>query len=160
AIVLPRVVSTSFEFAGYRVEAGTTVMMGTTLAHFDPTLFPAPDTFDIDRYAEPRSEHRQPGAYAPFGAGAHTCLSLGLVATLLMIGLATLLRTVELELDPPDYVLRTVINPVPGAEPAFHLRVRAQRAASMPAEVVRSGRMTTAELAGVLPALNPAQLAR
>jgi len=135
-------------------------MLGTTLGHFDPALFPQPSKYDIDRYAEPRSEHRQPGAYAPFGTGSHTCVSLGLVETLLMIGLATLLRTVELKLDPPDYVLRTVTNPVPGPEPAFHLRVRAQRQVNMPTEVIRPGRMTPAELAGVLPALTPTQLAR
>jgi cytochrome P450/CRP-like cAMP-binding protein len=160
AIVLPRIATRPFEFAGYRVDAGTRVLMGTTLAHFDPAIFPNPDLFDIDRYAEPRSEHRQPGVYAPFGAGAHTCLSLGLVETLLMLSVAALLRTVELALDPPDYALKTVTQPVPGPEAGFHLRVVAQRDVAMPTEVVRPGRMTPAELAGVLPALSAAQLIR
>jgi CRP-like cAMP-binding protein/cytochrome P450 len=160
AIVLPRHVMRTFEFDGYRVDAGTTVMLGTTLGHFDPALFPMPGKFDIDRYAEPRSEHRQPGAFAPFGAGAHTCLSLGMVEVLLMVGLATLLRTVRLELDPPNYVLRTVVDPVPGPETAFHVRVLERRAAGMPVDMVPPERMTADELAMVLPSLDPAQLAR
>jgi CRP-like cAMP-binding protein len=136
------------------------VLMGTTLGHFDPALFPNQEDFDIDRYAEPRNEHRQPGAYAPFGVGAHTCLSQGAVEAILMMGVATLLRTVQLELSPADYKLRTVSNPVPGPETGFTIRVRQQRAVNMPTVASAPPAITLDELAELLPALKAPQAAR
>lgn len=44
-----------------------------------------------------------------------------------MTTVAALLHTVSLELDPPGYVLKTTINPLPGPEARFHVRVREQR---------------------------------
>ncbi|HEY0752520.1 MAG TPA: cytochrome P450 [Ktedonobacteraceae bacterium] len=92
-----------FSFAGYGVEAGEDVFVAMTVAHFLPELFPQPESFDSDRYSEPRNEHRQRGAYAPFGLGDHSCLGAGIAEVQLMATLATLLAQYELELDPADY---------------------------------------------------------
>jgi len=72
-----RTTANSFEFAGHRVPAGTQVMIGTAVGHTLEEYFPDPDRFDIDRYTPARGEHRQRGAYAPFGAGNHRCLGSG-----------------------------------------------------------------------------------
>lgn len=98
--------SQSFTFAGYRVEQNEDVFVAMVVPHFLPELFPEPFTFDIDRYSEPRNEHRQRGAYAPFGLGEHSCLGAGIAEVQLMVTIATILFEHQLALDPPDYVLR------------------------------------------------------
>jgi cytochrome P450 len=123
----PRYAKRPFEFAGYRIGTRDQLLISTTTSHFLPRFFPDPYTFDIDRYAEPRNEHRQPGAFAPFAAGPHTCVAAGLAEATVLVTLATLLHTVRFTLDPPSYTLRTTINPLPGPENRFRVRVDAQR---------------------------------
>ena len=85
--------------------------MATTVPHYLPEYFPQPERFDIDRYLPERNEHRQPGAYAPFGLGPHRCLGNGFAEVQIAVTLATIMHNVELVLDPPDYELQ--INPAP-----------------------------------------------
>jgi cytochrome P450 len=67
--------------------------------------FPEPYTFDVDRYAKERAEHKQPGAYAPFSAGNHTCLGAGLAEVLTAVDIANLVAHIELRLE-PGYTLK------------------------------------------------------
>ena len=122
-----RTAANSFEFAGYRVPAGTQVMIGTAVGHMLEEYFPDPDRFDIDRYTQARGEHRQRGAYAPFGAGNHRCLGSGLVPAQLGLTMATILRELALEPLAPDYVLR--VKSFPTMQPmGFRIRVLSRRA--------------------------------
>lgn len=97
------IVAKPLTFAGHRLEPGDEVYVAMTVPHFLPELYPHPETFDIDRYREPRNEHRQRGAYAPFGLGEHTCLGAGIAEIQLVVIPATLLHTYQFELDPSDY---------------------------------------------------------
>ena len=54
--------------------ANTKVIVGNTAAHHLPQYFPHPERFDIDRYLPGRAEHKQRGAFEPFGLGTHRCL--------------------------------------------------------------------------------------
>lgn len=94
------------------MELGDEVFVAMTVPHFLPELFPHPEIFDIDRYHNPRNEHRQRGAYAPFGLGEHTCLGAGIAEVQLMVITAILLHTYKFELDPPTYQL-TENRPLP-----------------------------------------------
>jgi cytochrome P450 len=127
APVLTRTVASPFEFGGYTLEAGEQVIVGTTVAHRLAQFYPEPDRFDIDRYRPGRQEHQRPGAFAPFGIGAHTCLGAGFAEVHLMALLAALLQAAQLALDPPHYRLR--IDPAPTAHPdrGFRMRVVAHR---------------------------------
>src|SRR6266568_56995 len=87
--------------AGYRLEPGNTVQVAMTVPHFLEELYPHPMQFDIDRFREPRNEHRQRGAYAPFGLGDHTCLGAGIAEVQMMVTMAVLLHTHTLQFDPP-----------------------------------------------------------
>ena len=69
-----RTVANSFEFEGYTVPAGATVLVAFTVPHLMAEYFSNPQRFDIERYTPERAEHRQKGCYAPFGVGAHRCL--------------------------------------------------------------------------------------
>ena len=127
APVLQRTVTQPFEFAGYQVEAGTAVMVGTGVAHFDPIIYTQPDVYDPSRCREPRNEHKQPGAYAPFGAGAHTCAGAGFAEVQVAASVATLLHLYEYELTPDTYTMRTVYNPAPSPDAKFRVRIKRKR---------------------------------
>ncbi len=116
-----------FEFGGYQVHAGQEIIVGVTVPHHLPEYYPDPFVFDTGRYRAPRNEHRQAGAFVPFGIGEHLCLGAGMAETLIMLTMASLLRTVRLEMDPPDYTL--TIGAVPTPKPDnFFVRVAEQRA--------------------------------
>ena len=103
----PRTVANSFEFEGYKVSAGETLLIGFTIPHLMPEYFPNPERFDIDRYTAERAEHRQPGVYVPFGVGAHRCLGGSLAEVLIALNIATIFREAEMVLHPPDCELKT-----------------------------------------------------
>ncbi len=127
APAMQRTAIKTFAFGGYRVDEGTTVLLTTALPHFLPEFYPDPYQFDIDRFTPGRNENRKPGVFAPFGLGPHTCLGAGLAEVLIMLNAATLLHTVRLEMDPPDYELK--IDPAPTQKPdkGFQLRVVERR---------------------------------
>ncbi len=126
-----RTTSNSFEFAGHRVSAGTQVMIGTAVGHTLEEYFPDPERFDIDRYTPARGEHRQRGAYVPFGAGNHRCLGSGLVPAQLGLTMATILRELVLEPLAPDHALR--VRSFPTMQPiGFRIRVLRRRAHNVP----------------------------
>lgn len=127
AAFTPRTVQCDFEFAGYPIKAGTEVLVANGLTHHLPEYFPNPETFDIDRYHEPRNEHRQAGVFAPYSLGAHTCLGAGLAEVQVMVTLATLLHTVRLRLDPPDYQVQISLAPLPSPGRKFAVEVVEQR---------------------------------
>lgn len=112
AYLAPRHVAKSFEFAGQRIEAGEQLFVATAVPHFLAEYFPEPEVFDVDRYGPTRKEHARPGAFAPFGTGVHACLGARFAQSQMMVTLATLLRYVDLEIDPPSYRLRVKSNPV------------------------------------------------
>jgi len=121
----PRAVAKPFVFCGHRVERGAQVLIANGLTHFLPEFFPNPDTFDLERHLEPRKEYRQAGAFAPFSLGPHTCLGAGMGEVQMMTIIATVLREVELALDPPDYQVQQALTPIPS--PGFGFRVRVVR---------------------------------
>ena len=121
-----RTVSNAFEFAGCTVHAGRQVMLEFTLAHHMEAYFPDPAGFDIDRFAPPRDEHQQPGAYMPYGLGTHRCIGSHLAEFLATAAMATILHDVELALHPPGYVLtnrkiKGLPTPHPGRSFKFHV---------------------------------------
>lgn len=116
-------VATPLTLGGYRLEPGNNVTVAMTVPHFLEELYPNPMHFDIDRFREPRNEHRKPGAYAPFGLGNHTCLGFGIAEVQMMVTMAALLHSYSLQFDPPTYQL--VIERHPTAVPGnnFHVKV-------------------------------------
>ena len=120
--MLVRTVTNSFEFAGYRIEAGEAVMAATTVPHYLPECFPEPDRFDIERYTKARAEHRRPWAYVPFGLGPHRCLGSGFAEVQILVTVATVLRDVDLALHPSGYRLKTTEVPLPRPHDSFRVR--------------------------------------
>ena len=122
APALRRTVSNSFEFKGYKIPAGSHILIGTSVGHILPELFPNPECFDIERYRRSPPEHRKPGAFAPFGIGRHRCLGSSFVEVQVALTIATIIREVDLVIDKPDRPLK--IKYIPIAQPHKSLCVR------------------------------------
>ena len=63
---------------GYRIPAGTTVLMSQYLVHRDARFFPDPEAFLPDRWAAPEPDSAAPApprcAFFPFGDGPRVCI--------------------------------------------------------------------------------------
>ncbi len=118
-----------FEFAGYRVEGGSKVLVASVVPHFRAEHYPAPARFDIDRYIAPRREHRRPGVYTPYGVGPHTCLGAGFGELQVMVLVATLVRYAQLEFADPDYTLQIILEAARRPDKHFKLRLVSWRSA-------------------------------
>jgi cytochrome P450 len=117
-----RCAAKAFEFAGCRVDQGTTLFVVPTLTHFLPEYFPQPDRFDVDRYKDEGQKSRPANVFAPFMLGAHTCLGAGMAETQVMLLTALLIHSVDLRLEPTDYEAKMRFTPVPN--PGNKLRAR------------------------------------
>ena len=123
APAIMRTVTNTFDFSGYTIAAGTQLIAATTVAHHLDECFPEPSRFDIDRYLPARREHKKPGAYAPFGIGAHTCLGAGFAQVAIAATMATLVHEVEPRPARPGYRLRIKPTPTPHPDDSFRIRV-------------------------------------
>ncbi|MBC7174428.1 MAG: cytochrome P450, partial [Polyangiaceae bacterium] len=127
ATALPRECKKDFEFGGYQVRKGDRLLLPTVATHFDPRFFAAPERFDIERFREPRAEHKRGQVFAPYGLGSHRCLGAGMGELQTMIMVAVLLRHFELDLHPSDYQLKIVTSPLRRPCKRFRLRVVRRR---------------------------------
>lgn len=112
--------------AGYRIPAGTLVVVSFLSLHRDSAVWRDPAAFSPGRFAEGEAGRIPRGAYAPFGLGPHRCVGEPLgkfVATEL---LATLLERIGLEpADQPMPVGQTLgLAYEPALEAALRFRRR------------------------------------
>lgn len=92
------------EILGHYIPAGTNINLWPGMNHRLPELWTDPETFDPDRFAEPRSEHkRHRYAFAPFGGGAHKCIGMVFGQLEVKTVMHRLLRNYRLELPTPGY---------------------------------------------------------
>lgn len=126
-VAAARTADVDFEFAGYKIPQGTKLFCASTVTHFMPEFFPDPEKFDIDRFQPPRREHMKPFAFSAFARGPHTCLGQGLAEILMMLTLASMVRKVEVRLDPVDYEMRIRAVPTPGPADDFKVHVERYR---------------------------------
>ena len=124
---LRRTVTNSFEFAGCTVPAGESVIISLALCYSLPEYFANPQQFDIDRFAPPRNEHKQPGVYHPYGIGTHRCLGGYLAEFMIVTIMATILHEVELALHPPNYKLKEKNQPTSHPNDSFKFKVTHRR---------------------------------
>ena len=65
------------ELLGHYIPKGINVIAYPGLNHRLPELWTDPMTFDPERFAEPRNEHkRHRYAFTPFGGGSHKCIGM------------------------------------------------------------------------------------
>jgi len=113
AWVIGREPKEDFEAGGYRIRAGSVVMLAPWIAQRDPRWWPDPERFDPSRWT-PEMEAALPRfAYFPFGGGPRKCIGEGFAWT---EGILVLARLAQ----------RWRLRPAPGAqvsaEPLITLR--------------------------------------
>ena len=132
APAIPRQVVNTFEFAGYTIPSGTSVLVATSVPHRLAEHYPEPKRFDIDRYTAERAEHRVPGVYAPFGLGTHRCLGDRFAELLFALTIATILDRADIVMDPPGYEMKVSYSKVPAPDKRFRIKVVRHRAQPNP----------------------------
>jgi len=116
-----RAVVNRFVIEGYEIPPGTRLVMCHTATHYDETLFKDPYKFDIDRYLPERAEHKQPGAYMPYGLGTHTCLGRRYTDLLMVANILLIAYHFKLDLLPKERELK--INPFPSCAPRKNVKL-------------------------------------
>lgn len=89
------------EVLGVRIPQGRYVALAPQFSHLMEEYWTAPETFDPERFAEPRREdksHRY--AWQPFGGGVHKCLGLHFAGAEVKAVLHHLLREFTWSVDP------------------------------------------------------------
>jgi cytochrome P450 len=127
AVAQMRTATKDFVFEGHQIHAGEMIYIGTSVPHFMDEYYPDAKKFDIDRYQKPRAEHLQAGAYSPYGRGPHTCLGKSLAEVQIALSMARLFYKLDLELESPNYVMKTKTAPTPGPAMDFKVRVKGLR---------------------------------
>jgi cytochrome P450 len=103
AAVTGRMAVRDIEVDGYRVEAGTMLVVGIYALHRDRALWDHPLIFDPDRFSPQNSEGRDRWQYLPFGAGPRSCIGDHFAMLESTLALATIIRRIKIESIDADF---------------------------------------------------------
>ena len=119
-----RMVMRDFDVDGYRVEAGTVVLVGIYAMHRDPSLWDHPLVFDPERFSPGNSKYRDRWQFLPFGGGPRSCIGDHFAMLEATLGLATIIRNTEIQSLDGDFPLALPLTLVAAAP--IRARVRAR----------------------------------
>ncbi|KRC65637.1 cytochrome P450 [Aeromicrobium sp. Root236] len=88
---------------GFRIPAGTNVVVGAYALHRDPALWDDPERFDPDRFSPERSAGRSRWQFLPFGAGPRSCVGDHFAMLEATLGVATIMRAARIEALDDDF---------------------------------------------------------
>ncbi|MDT5130550.1 MAG: hypothetical protein QOH54_6194 [Mycobacterium sp.] len=114
AAVSGRLAMEDIEVDGYRVRAGTMVVVGIYAVHRDATLWERPTAFDPDRFRPDFARNIDHWQFLPFGAGPRTCVGDHFAMLELALALSTLVRRSEIRSLDSDFPLATPFTLVAG----------------------------------------------
>jgi cytochrome P450 len=125
------------DLLGHFVPADTLLVTYPWLNHLLEDYWTEPDTFDPERFADPRREDRSHRyAFSPFGGGAHKCIGMFFGALEVKAVLHRLLLGYRLEIEPgysPRWDLSSMPFPADGMPITLRpLRTSSTRAAGSP----------------------------
>jgi cytochrome P450 len=90
------------EIGGYRIPAGSEILIFPYITQRHPKWWQDPDVFRPERFAPENSAARPRYAYLPFGAGPRTCIGLNFAMTEILVALTLILQRfrITLAIDP------------------------------------------------------------
>lgn len=95
-VVLRRCIQ-DFQHGGYHIPSNTQTNVNISMLHHHPDYWTNPLSFDPERFAPSRAEHKQDMfQFLPFGGGAHKCLGINFAEIQTKILLFHLLRNYKL----------------------------------------------------------------
>ena len=107
---------------GFEIPVGSDCMVAYTATHYLEEHFVDPEKFDIDRYLPERGEHKETGAYQPFGVGTHVCLGRRFAEFQIVLDVLVLCHHLDFEMVPKTYKLK--ISPFPKLKPNKKLKIK------------------------------------
>jgi cytochrome P450 len=108
------------EIAGYRIPAGSTVLVSPYVTHRNPRFWEVPDVFDPERFKPEHAKDRSPYAYFPFGGGPRKCVGNGFAMMEGRLVLATLAQRYRLRPVPGQ---RVELEPIVTLRPKHSIYV-------------------------------------
>lgn len=126
AWILGRRALADYEVGGYRVPAGSLILMSQFAMHRDPRYFPDPERFDPERFAPEAKAARPQFAYFPFGGGPRRCIGEGFAWMEGTLLIATLAQRWRLRLVPNHPI---ALRPVVTLRPKHGMRMTLERRA-------------------------------
>ena len=124
AAVTGRMAMRDIEVDGYRVEAGTMLVVGFYALHRDPALWDHPLIFDPDRFSPQASVGRDRWQYLPFGAGPRSCIGDHFAMLEATLALATIVRGAEVRSIDADFPMAVPFTTVAAAPIRAHVNRR------------------------------------
>jgi cytochrome P450 len=115
--VLSRTAIGDDEMGGFKIPAGSEILIFPYVTHRHPKWWAEPDKFDPERFLPERTVGRLRGAYLPFGLGPRTCIGLNFAMTEILVVLALIMQRFRLELamDPAKMKLDASVTLRPKA---------------------------------------------
>ncbi len=101
AWLIGRVATEDHVAAGYRLRAGSLVVMSPWAVHRNPRYFRQPEEFDPDRWLPERQDGRPKFSYFPFGGGSRGCIGEGFALMECALVLASLAQRWKFRLAGP-----------------------------------------------------------
>jgi cytochrome P450 len=86
------------EIGGYRIPAGSMVILVPYQVHRDPDLWPDPERFDPERFSAEQSAERPKTAYIPFAAGQRICVGNNFALMEMVYAYAMIARRYHMEM--------------------------------------------------------------
>jgi cytochrome P450 len=120
ATSLFRTARAAFEWQGFELPAGATIMYTPYVSHRIPEHFPAPEQFQPERF-DPSSSTPPSYAYIPFGGGPRSCVGAPFAMLELKTVLAMIVQRYRLDLAPHQQVVATVRTTL---QPKYGIRMR------------------------------------
>lgn len=125
-VLLPRIAHQPFEFAGYRIANGMSLLHGITLVHFLEELYDDPLSFRPERHLEglrhPATRH------SLYGMGPHRCVGMPLARHQAALTLSVLVPEgrVAFDFEPSlGYVLKDNVTPIEDSLPVHFVASQA-----------------------------------
>jgi cytochrome P450 len=112
------------EVGGFRVEPGASLGLGIALIHHRPDLYPEPERFRPERFAEGAPETY---SWIPFGGGVRRCLGAAFASQEMKVVIGQALRRFDIVADPRpgERLRRRAITWIPHRGGEIRLRLRA-----------------------------------
>lgn len=117
---------------GFRIPAGTNLLVGVYALHRDPALWEDPTRFEPDRFDPQLARTRNRWQFLPFGAGPRSCIGDHFAMLEAILGLATLVRAIEVISFNDDFPFALPFTMTAGAP--IPARVTARSTSVAPAE--------------------------
>jgi cytochrome P450 len=111
------------EIGGYRIPAGTTVIISPWVSHRNPAFWPAPEAFDPERFLDDRPARQPRYTYLPFGAGPRQCIGAAFAlqeATIALAALASRFRADLVPGHPIEPQIGVTVRPKHGLRMTLH----------------------------------------